>query len=50
MTKYCVVWSADGFWREDDVKIFENYDSATWFLKLQRQNYSYVKLFEAEVT
>lgn len=50
MTTYCVVWSDDGFWNEDDAKIFEDYNTALCFLKLQCQNHSYVKLFEAEVT
>ena len=50
MIKYCVSWSNDGFFREDDVKIFESYETARWFLKdIKTQGYSYVRMFEAEV-
>ena len=28
MIRYCVSWSNDGFFHEDDVKIFEDYQTA----------------------
>jgi len=47
MKNYVVSWSEDGFWIESNTRVFDSYDTASWFAKMMKNEYNHVRVYES---